>query len=123
MRRIFLTENQVNLLRGAYSIEPKKVLLVKKFLDASFTPDTYEYIGNTGTIERMPTVSMMDSSGNPIRKMTDKQLYQLLRSEFNEKKHLFANKNQTDKFLQVVMKAWYNNDITSDGLIKHVNNY
>lgn len=123
MKRIFLTEEQVNLIKGSYPIEPKKVLLVKKFLDANFKQGNMGFIGNKGVWEDKPIVALTDTSGNEQRNMLDKHLYQALRSQFNDEKPLFSDRKRCDKFLAVVMKAWYYGNILPNGLIKGVNIY
>jgi hypothetical protein len=120
-KRIFITERQLATLKESYTIDPKKVLLVKKYLDSHFTKGKMGFINGTGTWEDKPIVSMTDSSGNPVRNMTDRQLYDLLVSKFNEEKHLYGDKEKTNKLLQVIMKAWYEDNITKEGLIKHIN--
>lgn len=123
MRRIFLTEGQINLIKGSYPVEPNKVLIVKKFLDNGFKGGNMGFIGNKGTWEKMPIVAMNDDEGNAVRNMTDSTLYQLLRSQFNDEKHLFKNREQCDKFLAMVMKAWYYGKINPDGTIQGINIY
>ena len=60
-----------------YCINPEKVLIVKKFLDKSFSPHDYEKIGASGMPIRIKVVSMNASNGEPLKYMYKDQLHDL----------------------------------------------
>ena len=115
-RKILLTEEQFNLINGKYPVEPKKVLVVKNYLDKSFNTGNMGYISNEGTWQNKPIVAMLDNNGNPVRNMTDVQLFYHIQDRF---KDIYANKNKRDRFLKTVMIDWYNKDISKEGILKH----
>lgn len=128
MKRVFFTENQIKNIFGTlnenetkWNIDPRKVLLVKKFLDDWFIPGVnMEYIGEDGFLTTEKLVCMKDNHGNQIKNMDAKQLFELLQTRF---KNIYADTEKRDLFLQSVMKNWYKNNISKQGIIKNLNRY
>lgn len=124
-KKIIINEQQLNTIleSGNYPIDPRKVLLVKDFLDKHFQKASYGNMNARGDWEDTPIVAMKDSKGNPVKNMTDQQLFYYLQSKFNEERHLFGDKEKCDKFIKMVMKAWYAGKIDRLGIIKGQNSY
>lgn len=123
-RRIFLTEEQVDMIKMSYAVEPRKVLLIKKYLDKNFTKASIGGVGTDGLWQEKPIVALKGGDGTPVKNMSAEQLFYHLQSKFNgEGGHLYGDKDKTNKLIKTVMKAWYNDDITKEGLIRHANNY
>lgn len=128
MRKILFTEKQINHIRqivkeseSKYNLDPKKVLIVKNFLDKWFLKGVnMEYIGEDGFYNKQKLVAMKDEKGNQLKNMTDQQLFNLLIERF---KGIYPDHSQRNKFLAKVMKAWYNDEISNHGIIKHINRY
>ena len=91
-----------------YCINPEKVLIVKKFLDKTFTPHDYEKIGNNGLPIKIKVVSMNASNGEPLKYMYKDQLHDLLIDRFQ---NMFLDKNERDLFMKQVIEDWLNGTI------------
>lgn len=96
------------------SVEPKKVLVVKKFLDDNFVRAAIPTIGDDGYPKTQLIVGMKGTDGKVIRNMYAQQLFDLLQDKFQK---IFSDKEKRDKFLKLVMKEWYDKKITRDGLL------
>ena len=64
--------------------------------------------------QNIPVVGMKASNGEVVKNLTAKQLFDVLEDEF---RGMFANKIQRSKFLAQVIKDWYANKISKDGLL------
>lgn len=91
-----------------YCINPDKVLIVKKFLDKTFTPHDYEKIGSSGMPIRIKVVSMNASNGEPLRYMYKEQLHDLLVDKFQ---NMFVDKMERSLFFKQVIEDWLNGSI------------
>ena len=129
MRKIIITEKQEQKLIGmmlneakVYSVEPGKVLLVKEYLDKNFVHATYETTGPDGKLQVAQIgVCKSPTNGKPneeFRKFP-KQMFQELEEEF---KDMYTDKVQRTKFLQQVLRDWFADKITKEGLLS-VNRY
>ena len=122
-KRIVINEEQVNLISGKYPVDPRKVLLVKRYLDKSFRKGTIPYVNNKGVPDDMVVIEMFNSNGDTERTMTKEKLFLLLQSRFNDEKRLFADRDKCDRFLRFIIDKWMANDIDRDGMVKHSNLY
>lgn len=122
-KRIVINEEQVNLISGKYPVDPRKVLLVKRYLDKSFRKGTIPYVNNKGVPDDMVVIEMLNSNGDTERTMTKEKLFLLLQSRFNDEKRLFADRDKCDRFLRFIIDKWMANDIDRDGMVKHSNLY
>lgn len=91
-----------------YCINPEKVLIVKKFLDKTFTPHDYEKIGSNGFPIKIKVVSMNASNGEPLKYMYKDQLHDLLVDRFQ---NMFLDTNERDLFMKQVIEDWLNGGI------------
>ena len=91
-----------------YCINPDKVLIVKKFLDKTFTPHDYEKIGSNGLPIKIKVVSMNASNGEPLKYMYKDQLHDLLVDRFQ---NMFLDVNERDLFMKQVIEDWLNGGI------------
>lgn len=128
-RICLVTNEQLNFLNkhileeefkfGNYSVEPSKVLAVKKYLDETFVRGSMPIIGEDGYPKTLYIVGMKGTDGKVLKNMTAKQLFFLLQDKFNK---IYQESKQRDRFLKQVMKDWYNRKITKEGLLS-VNRY
>lgn len=121
MKRLIINESQEKLLisefifeNKTYSVDTGKVLVLKKFLDHNFKRASMSQINDNGMPVNTPIVGMIDSNGNVIKNMTDRQLFDLMQDKF---KNLYDNNIQRDKFIAQVIKDWYYNKIDNNGLL------
>ena len=117
--KLYVTESQYrrifeNETSGRYTIDPMKVKIVTKYLDKGFKKGAIEQIGEDGYPKRIPIVSMIGMDGEPLRNMTDKQLFYLLQDRF---KNICLDKKERDKFLIQIIKDWYKGKISKNGLL------
>lgn len=91
-----------------YCINPEKVLIVKKFLDKTFSPHDYEKIGASGMPIKIKVVSMNASNGEPLKFMYKDQLHDLLIDRFQ---NMFADKDERSLFMKQVIEDWLSNSI------------
>ena len=128
MKKIFITESQLkfisqeiykeSVMGNKYIINPDKVKIVKNFLDKNFIKVSESTIGEDGYSTTIPYVALKGTNGKPMKKMTDKQLFIMLKDKFPK---IYSNKEQRNKFLKIVLKKWYYNEITNNGIIKGSN--
>ena len=83
-----------------YCVNPEKVLIVKKFLDSTFTPHDYEKVGANGLPEIVKVVSMNAKNGEPLKYMYQDQLLDLLIDKFQK---MFSDVDERQAFLKQVM--------------------
>ena len=67
----------------------------------------------------MPIVALKGTDGNPVRNMTDKQTFELLKDKFGK---IYSDKDRVNKFLAQILKDWYYKKISKQGLLS-VNSY
>lgn len=117
--KVILTEEQErklvkHLIKESYSY-PDKVLLVKEFLDQHFSRATYDSEDDNGKPSEKQVVAWMNSSNEAVKTYTDVQLFEMLQEEF---KTILSDTKERDEFLKKIIKAWYNNKIDDNGIIK-----
>jgi hypothetical protein len=119
MKKIIITEKQEQTLlehlitERTYPIEPNKVLLVKKYLDTNFKKGNIAQFGDNGMPTNTPVVGMLNR-GEVVKNLTASQLFDVLEDEF---RGLFSDKIQRSKFLAQVIKDWYADKISKEGLL------
>lgn len=113
-KRIILSEEQIAFIKQEHCVEPKKVLIVKKYLDNSFKKGHIATLGEDGYPTNIKIVIMLGTDKQPVKNMTDKQLFYLLQDRF---KNIYSDKKKRDKFLSRVIKDWYLDKISKDGLL------
>lgn len=110
--KITINESQANQLIANLVIKENmmqinRIKLVKDFLDKNFQRADISRIGNDGYAEDYPIVMYIDSYKQPIKKMTDEELLDMLLDKFQ---HLMPNQEENKEFLIKVIKAWYYKD-------------
>lgn len=131
MKKIIITEQQRNKLAKTiaeetykmpvekkankpYTINPDKVLVVKKFLDGNFQKGNAEFIGNNGRLTKVRIISMPDSNGESLRDLTAENLVDLLIDRF---KNMFLDQRERELFMKQVVKDWMDDKITVNGIL------
>ena len=118
-KKIIITETQEQklleylILEKNYPIEPSKVLLVKDYLDKNFKKGNLAEFGANGLPVNIPVVGLLNN-GQVVKNLTAKQLFDVLEDEF---RGMFSDKIQRSKFLAQVIKDWYANKISKEGLL------
>ena len=97
-----------------YTINPDKVLVVKKFLDGNFQKGNAEFIGNNGRLAKVRIISIPDSNGESLRDLTPDNLVDLLIDRF---KNMFLDQKERELFMKQVVKDWINDKITVNGIL------
>ena len=97
-----------------YTINPDKVLVVKKFLDGNFQKGNAEFIGNNGRVNKVRIISMPDSNGESLRDLDADNLVDLLIDRF---KNMFLDHNERSLFMKQVVKDWMDDKITVNGIL------
>lgn len=90
-----------------YTINPQKVLIVKKELDKRFKPCKYTRIKG-GRPECIKIACMMDDDGNPLKYMYKEDVADYLIDTFQK---MFLDHTERDLFMNKVLDAWLNNKI------------
>lgn len=85
----------------------EKVLIVKKFLDKNFKRADISQFGDDGYSTIKPIVVYLDSYKQPIKKLTDDELLEMLIDKFQ---NLTDNESELKTFLIKIMKSWYYKD-------------
>lgn len=85
----------------------EKVLIVKKFLDNNFKRADISQFGDDGYSTIKPIVVYLDSYKQPIKKLTDDELLEMLIDKFQ---NLTDNESELKTFLIKIMKSWYYKD-------------
>lgn len=118
-KKIIITENQEQqlleflILEKTYPIDTNKVLLVKKYLDKHFKKGNLAKFGDNGLPVNTPVVGLLNN-GQVVKNLGAKQLFDILEDEF---RGMFSDKIQRSKFLIQVIKDWYGNKISKEGLL------
>lgn len=118
-KKIIITEAQEQKLlehlifETTYPIEPNKVLLVKNYLDKNFKKGNLAEFGANGLPVNTPVVGLLNN-GQVVKNLNAKQLFDVLEDEF---RGMFSDKIQRSKFLAQVIKDWYANKISKEGLL------
>ena len=122
-KRIIITEEQEQKLlehlitEQQFPIDPKKVLIVKNYLDKNFKRGNISEFGNNGLPVNNPVVGLLNN-GEVVKNLNARQLFDLLEDEF---RNMFSNKIQRSKFLARVIQDWYANNISKEGLLSTTN--
>ena len=97
-----------------YTINPDKVLVVKKFLDGNLQKGNAEFIGNNGRLVKVRMIGIPDSSGESLRDLTSDNLIDLLIDRF---KNMFLDQKERELFMKQVVNDWINDKITVNGIL------
>lgn len=117
MKTIIINENKErqlfqSLINEKMTID--KVSVVKDFLDKNFKRADTTELDDSGMVSSKPIVVWIDSHQNPVKTMTDEQLFYVLQEKF---KNIIADKEERNSFLKKMLKAWYYNKISKYGSI------
>jgi hypothetical protein len=91
----------------------RKSVRSKNYLDKYFKKGNLAEFGDNGLPVNKLVVGMINN-GEPVKNLTARQLLDVLEDEF---KGMFNDKRQRTKFLIQVMKDWYHNRISKEGLL------
>ena len=119
-KRIFVTEEQYNKLTellkedSRYYVDPVKVKIVKKFLDAQFKRGSLDSMGSNGYPKRTNIFAMKGNNDDVVRNLSLEQMVDLLEDKFH---HIFTERDKRDRFFKQILKDWYYKKITKEGLL------
>ena len=91
-----------------YTIDPEKVLIVKKFLDNSFERSSVIQPDESGLPKKVRIVIMKSPDGQPFKSMYMEQLEDMLIDRFQ---NMFLDHTERQKFMHAVLSDWYDNKI------------
>lgn len=119
MRRIIISENKENdiiseLISEAFYPNADKVLFIKKYLDKNFKRQNLDDINNDGYPCTSPSVVMLSSSGQSLKTMQPSEFLLFLDDKFHS---MISDESDRKKFLKQVIKDWYYNKISKNGLL------
>lgn len=97
-----------------YSINPDKVLIVKRFLDNGFKKGNYETVGADGMPSSVKIVAMMSKNGEVLKNMYMEQMLDLLIDKFQK---MFIDEKERELFLSQVLNDWYDGKIGTFGTL------
>lgn len=124
--KIIITESMEKklieyLLKETINGYSDKVLSVKKYLDTHWLKADTVGVGNFDECATQHIVMAKSSNGEPLKQdgetvnKTLEELFELLQAKY---KNLFgSNTQERDKFLKQIIKDWFNNKITSNGVL------
>lgn len=118
-KNVFITEKQAEQIRESkknpkWNVDPKKVIIVQKYLDNGFKRGKMSGLGEDGYPKEVKIVAMLSGSGEPLKNMSAMQLFYLLQDRFSK---IYPDTKQRDEFLWDVMNDWYDKKITKNGLL------
>lgn len=115
LNQAYRTRGTKGLIHEASNyVDPRKVLLVSKYLDDNFVRASIPTVGADGYPSTMKIVGMKGTDGQVMRNMSSKDLFYLLQDKF---KGIYGDKNKRDSFLKQVMTDWYNKKISREGML------
>lgn len=124
VQEIFIvTKGQMNILSEEiasekkakpYTINPDKVLIVKKYLDGNFKRGKIEKVGDNGYPEVIPVIAMLGSDMEVLKNFSMEQCQDLLIDKY---KKMFYDEDEKAKFFGQVLKDWYNDKISQFGTL------
>lgn len=119
MRHIIIKENDEckiisDLISEAFYPNADKVLLIKKYLDKNFQRQNLDDIDSNGYPCVSPSVIMMSSNGQPLKTMQPSEFLMFLDDKFH---NMISDEGDRKKFLKQVIKDWYYNKISKNGLL------
>ena len=97
-----------------YTIDPEKVLIVKRYLDSSFQRGTFEKIGENGYPTTVRIVAMLGKDGNVMKNMYLEQLKELLEDRYQK---MFSDHDELGLFLEQVINDWFDKKISIQGML------
>lgn len=91
-----------------------KIVACKKWLDDNFVKSDMAKMGEDGFPTTEKLVTMVDQYKNPLKSMTDVQLFYMMQERF---KRMFGSKEERDRMLKQIIKDWYHNRISKYGCL------
>ena len=71
-------------------------------------------IGEDGYPKTISIVALKGNDGGILKNMNDKQLFYMLQDKFQ---HLYSDTVRRDNLLKQIIKDWYKNRISKDGIL------
>lgn len=88
--------------------------MVKHFLDNSFARQLQDDIDENGYPTKKCVVTMLSTDKQPLKTMSMRELLLMLDDKFNS---LVKDDKDRRRFLKQVIRDWFNNKITKQGLL------
>lgn len=122
-KKLVISEEQEKILikilkeenkKKQYPIDPNKVLILKKKLDAKFIPLDYE-VQKGGDVQCLRIAGRL----TPKTKQVIEQLYEedLVDWAVDCCKNMFTDEDECEKFAKLVVNRWLNNKISVHGML------
>ena len=106
-------ELRKRMLNEQFHPERTKVLAVKEFLDSMFTRGVSDDIVD-GYPAKIKSAQLMSTNGDILKIMSMAELLLMLDDKFN---HMISDKKDRREFLKAVIRDWYNDKISPEGVL------
>jgi hypothetical protein len=90
------------------------VLIVKKFLDKSFSRQLQDDIDSNGYPKKKCVVMMLSTDGQPLKSMSMRELLLMLDDKFNS---MIKDEKDRRNFLKQIIRDWFYNKISKQGIL------
>lgn len=90
------------------------VLIVKKFLDKSFSRQLQDDIDSNGYPKKKCVVMMLSTDGQPLKSMSMRELLLMLDDKFNG---MIKDEKDRRNFLKQIIRDWFYNKISKQGIL------
>lgn len=110
-----LNEDVVSdILQESFFPMADKVLMVKRFLDKSFSRQLQDDIDENGYPKKKCVVVLKSSDNQPLKTMAMRELLLMLDDKFNS---MVKDEKDRRSFLKQIIRDWFDNKITKQGLL------
>lgn len=93
-----------------------QIKMIKDYLDSNFLRADMSQLNDDGYPENKEIVVMIDKNKQPLKYMTDVELFDLIQDQF---KHINSDIKLRDKLLKQIIIQWYQKEKMLDqGIIK-----
>ena len=102
------------ILTESFYPDREKVLIVKEFLDANFSPVPMDDIDANGYPTKDKMVNMLSKERQPLKTMTVGELLLMLDDKFHP---MVNDDSDRRKFLKQIIKEWYTGKLGKNGVL------
>lgn len=103
-----------SIITEAFYPTSASVLVIKDFLDANFRKTEIDDIDSHGYPIKVKTAVMVSKNGQPLKTFQASELLLLLDDKFQK---LISKADDRRVFLKQVMKDWFSNAISREGVL------
>ena len=121
MKTIIISEIQQknlikNIIKESFDFTSEQIKLIKNYLDNNFMRADMTQLNDKGYPDNKEIVVMVDKNKQPIKYMTDVELFYLIQDHFQ---NINNNAKLRDDFLKKIIIQWYNKEkMLNQGILK-----